>query len=85
MLGFLARNWGLVVLRGVAAIVFGILTFISPIGSIAVLVLFWGVYALVDGVCAIVAAFKGPHPGGASSAAQTWTRPRAPACAKATP
>jgi len=64
MLGFLARNWWLVVLRGVAAIVFGILTFISPIGSIAVLVLFWGVYALVDGVCAIVAAFKGPHPGG---------------------
>jgi uncharacterized membrane protein HdeD (DUF308 family) len=64
MLTFLSRNWWVLVLRGVAAIVFGVLTFISPMTSIAVLVLFWGAYALVDGVFAIIAALKGPHPDG---------------------
>jgi uncharacterized membrane protein HdeD (DUF308 family) len=64
MLTFLARNWWVLVLRGAAAIVFGILTFISPMTSVAVLVLFWGAYALVDGVFGIVAALKGPHPDG---------------------
>ncbi|HXU50580.1 MAG TPA: HdeD family acid-resistance protein [Casimicrobiaceae bacterium] len=64
MLTFLSRNWWVLVLRGVAAIVFGVLTFISPMTSIAVLVLFWGAYALVDGVFAIIAAIKGPNPGG---------------------
>jgi uncharacterized membrane protein HdeD (DUF308 family) len=64
MLTFLSRNWWVLVLRGAAAIVFGVLTFISPMTSIAVLVLFWGAYALVDGVFAIIAALKGPHPDG---------------------
>jgi uncharacterized membrane protein HdeD (DUF308 family) len=64
MLSFLSRNWWILVLRGVAAIIFGILTFISPMTSLAVLVLFWGAYVLVDGVFAIIAVFKGPHPGG---------------------
>jgi uncharacterized membrane protein HdeD (DUF308 family) len=64
MLTFLARNWWVLALRGLAAIVFGILTFVSPIATIAVLVLFWGAYALIDGVFAIFAAFKGPNPEG---------------------
>jgi len=64
MLTFLSRNWWILVLRGVAAIVFGVLTFISPMTSIAVVVLFWGAWMLVDGAFAIVAAFKGPHTGG---------------------
>ena len=61
MLTFLSKNWWILVLRGVTAIVFGILTFVEPIASIAVLVLFWGAYALVDGVFGVIAAFKGPH------------------------
>ena len=64
MLTFLARNWWILALRGLAAIVFGILTFVAPIATIAVLVLFWGAYALVDGVFAIIAAFKGPNTNG---------------------
>ena len=64
MLTFLSRNWWIVVLRGAAAIVFGVLTFISPMTSLAVLVLFWGAYALVDGVFAIIASFKGPRADG---------------------
>ncbi|MEO6927697.1 MAG: HdeD family acid-resistance protein [Casimicrobiaceae bacterium] len=47
-----------------AAIVFGVLTFISPMTSIAVLVLFWGAWVLVDGVFAIIAVFKGPRTDG---------------------
>ncbi len=64
MLTFLSRNWWVLVIRGIAAIVFGVLTFISPMTSLAVLVLFWGAYALVDGVFAIIAVFKGPHADG---------------------
>jgi uncharacterized membrane protein HdeD (DUF308 family) len=64
MLTFLSKNWWILVLRGVAAIVFGILTFVEPMATIAVLVLFWGAYALVDGVFGIIAAFKGPHKDG---------------------
>ena len=64
MLTFLSRNWWVLVIRGIAAVVFGVLTFVSPMTSLAVLVLFWGAYALVDGVFAIMAAFKGPHADG---------------------
>jgi uncharacterized membrane protein HdeD (DUF308 family) len=64
MLTFLSKNWWILVLRGVAAIVFGVLTFMQPAVSLAVLVLFWGAYALVDGVFGVIAALKGPHADG---------------------
>jgi len=64
MLTFLSKNWWILVLRGVAAIAFGILTFMQPVLSLAVLVLFWGAYALVDGVFGVFAAFKGPNADG---------------------
>lgn len=53
----LAIRWWSPVLRGVAAIIFGILTFVNPGITLAVLVLFFGVYALVDGVLNLFAAF----------------------------
>jgi uncharacterized membrane protein HdeD (DUF308 family) len=52
----LARNWWLVALRGLAAIIFGVLTIINPAMSLAVLILFFGAYALADGVFTVVAA-----------------------------
>jgi uncharacterized membrane protein HdeD (DUF308 family) len=60
MLGVMhaADHWWAFALRGVAAIVFGILAFIWPGVTLAVLVLFWGAYALIDGVLALVAAFR---------------------------
>lgn len=58
VVGQLARNWGWIVLRGIAAILFGILSFIWPGISLAALVLLFGAYALVDGVLALIAAFK---------------------------
>ena len=52
----LARNWWLVALRGLAAIIFGVLTIINPAMSLAVLILFFGAYALADGVFTAIAA-----------------------------
>jgi uncharacterized membrane protein HdeD (DUF308 family) len=55
----LAKSWWLVLLRGIAAIVFGILAFIWPGLTLLTLVLFYGAYALVDGVLSLIAAFTG--------------------------
>ena len=62
LLHALAHNWWLEVLRGVAAIIFGILAFAWPGITLLTLVLFWGAFAMVDGVLAIVAAAKGGNP-----------------------
>jgi uncharacterized membrane protein HdeD (DUF308 family) len=64
MLAFLARNWWILVVRGVAAIVFGVLTFLWPGLSLAVLVIVWGAYALADGVIGLFGAFTGPRTDG---------------------
>jgi uncharacterized membrane protein HdeD (DUF308 family) len=52
----LSRNWGWVALRGVVALLFGVLTFLNPAITLAVLVLLFGAYAFADGVLMIVAA-----------------------------
>lgn len=52
------RNWWVLLLRGIAAIVFGVLTWMQPAASAAALVLVFGVYVLVDGVLGIFTAFK---------------------------
>jgi uncharacterized membrane protein HdeD (DUF308 family) len=56
MVAVLARNWGMVALRGVVALVFGLLTIARPGITLAFLVLLFGAYALVDGVVSIAAA-----------------------------
>jgi len=55
----LARRWWAIALRGLAAIIFGILAFAMPGVTLAVLVLLFGAYALVDGIFNIVAAVSG--------------------------
>jgi uncharacterized membrane protein HdeD (DUF308 family) len=54
----LARNWWALVLRGVLAIVFGVLAFVNPGLTLATLVLLFGAYSLVDGVFAIIAGLR---------------------------
>ncbi len=58
MLELLSRNWWTLVLRGIAAIVFGLLAWFYPGMTLAVLVLFFGVYVLIDGADRTVRAFS---------------------------
>ena len=59
ILPVLAQYWWLILLRGIAAIIFGILAFIWPGIALATLVLFWGAFTLVDGVLALAHAIMG--------------------------
>ena len=59
----LAQYWWLLLLRGIAAIVFGVLAFIWPGITLVTLVLFWGAFALVDGVLALANAIMGGNMG----------------------
>ncbi len=61
MLGALAQHWWVVLLRGIAAILFGLMAYAWPGVTIAVLVLIWGAYALVDGVFEIVAGVRAKY------------------------
>ncbi len=59
MLRTLAQNWWAIVLRGVCALLFGIGAFAWPGITLAVLVLLYGAYALVEGVLAVAWALMG--------------------------
>src|SRR5947208_16999331 len=52
----LKRHWWVPVIRGIAAIVFGVIAFVYPGLTIAVLVLLFGAWVLVDGIFRIVGA-----------------------------
>jgi uncharacterized membrane protein HdeD (DUF308 family) len=58
MATWLARYWWTLAVRGVVGILFGILTLIWPGITLAVLVILFGAYALVDGIFAIGAAIS---------------------------
>jgi uncharacterized membrane protein HdeD (DUF308 family) len=58
----LAKNWWMLLLRGIAAIIFGLLALAWPGMTLLTLILFYGAYVLVDGVLAIVAAITGGAP-----------------------
>ncbi len=53
MVRTLSQNWWLLVLRGVLAILFGVLTFVWPGITILTLIILFGVYAIVDGLVAV--------------------------------
>jgi uncharacterized membrane protein HdeD (DUF308 family) len=64
LLAALAENWWLLLLRGLAAIAFGVIAFFWPDITLVALTYLFGVYALVDGVIAIWAAFNAPGDAG---------------------
>jgi len=53
------RNWWALVIRGVAAIALGILALAEPSMGLLALSIFWGAYALVDGVFGVGLAVRG--------------------------
>ena len=66
MVHALAKNWWMLLLRGVAAIIFGVLAFAWPGMTLLTLIMFYGAFALFDGVMAIIAAITG------GAAASRW-------------
>lgn len=66
MVVILTRNWWALAIRGVFAVIFGVLAFAMPSVTLAALVLLFGAYAIADGVFAIIAAVK------ASGGANRW-------------
>jgi uncharacterized membrane protein HdeD (DUF308 family) len=57
-LGQLAANWRALVLRGIVALLFGLLVLFWPGLVLAVLTLLFGIYAIVDGSITLVPALR---------------------------
>jgi uncharacterized membrane protein HdeD (DUF308 family) len=57
----LHRSWWVLLLRGAAAIVFGVLTWLQPAASAAALLLVFGAYVFVDGLLGSYTAIKSRH------------------------
>jgi len=55
----MAEHWWVVLLRGILAILFGVLAYTWPGLTILILVAIWGVYAFVDGIVGVVAGVRG--------------------------
>jgi uncharacterized membrane protein HdeD (DUF308 family) len=63
MATLVSKMWWAIVIRGICALVFGILTFVWPKATIGALILLFGVYALVDGFFNLAAAFSSKQSG----------------------
>jgi len=62
----IAENWWLMLLRGIAAVAFGILALIWPGTTLLTLLVLFGAYAIVDGLLALGAAFGRGRSSGSS-------------------
>jgi len=58
MITMLSRNWWMVVVRGAAAILFGILVIALPNLALTALIALFAAYALVDGFFAVITAIQ---------------------------
>ena len=52
----LTERWWALVIRGIAAVMFGIIAFARPGSTLLALVYVWGAYAIIDGVMTLVLA-----------------------------
>ena len=59
ILPMMAGNWWALLIRGIAAVLFGLAALLWPGLTLYVLIIFFGAYALMDGVFAIVAGIRG--------------------------
>ncbi|WP_323005755.1 HdeD family acid-resistance protein [Pseudorhodobacter sp.] len=58
MMDTLQRSWWIFLLRGVSAIVFGIMAFAWPTLTLSALVMLFGAYVLVDGIVGLIDAAR---------------------------
>ena len=58
MLELLGKNWWLILLRGAAAVFFGMAALLLPEITLVTLVILFGVYVLLDGVFSLVTALR---------------------------
>ncbi len=58
MAGAVARHWWIWLVRGIAAVVFGVLAFLWPGPTIFAIGVLFGAYAFVDGIFALVACVR---------------------------
>jgi uncharacterized membrane protein HdeD (DUF308 family) len=58
----LATHWWVILLRGLVAVLFGVVAFVFPLSTAAAFVIVFGAYALVDGVLTVLAALRLAHP-----------------------
>jgi uncharacterized membrane protein HdeD (DUF308 family) len=56
----LTRNWWLLALRGLVAVIFGVLAFVWPGITLLTLVYLFGWFALINGVLSFILAYKAP-------------------------
>jgi uncharacterized membrane protein HdeD (DUF308 family) len=63
MVDMLARNWWAVLVRGIAALIFGIWAFLWPGATGLALVILFGAYAFVDGIFALISAIRAAETG----------------------
>src|SRR5258706_8554775 len=61
-----AHDWWVVLLRGIVAVLFGLLAFFLPSITLIVLVWLFGIFAIVDGILSFERAFS------ASSRHESW-------------
>jgi uncharacterized membrane protein HdeD (DUF308 family) len=55
----LSENWWLFTLRGILAILFGVLTLVQPVAALTAVVLVFGAWAFIDGISALALGISG--------------------------
>ncbi len=63
MIDTLTRNWWMWLIRGIAAVIFGVLAWLWPGLTWITIAILFGAYAFVDGIFAIVATFRAAETG----------------------
>jgi uncharacterized membrane protein HdeD (DUF308 family) len=63
MTTFVSLNWWALALRGIVAIIFGLIAFFVPGVTLYALALIFGAYALIDGIVSLIAAVRSARHG----------------------
>jgi uncharacterized membrane protein HdeD (DUF308 family) len=62
--GTLAHNWWLIVLRGVIAVLFGVIALLVPAATVLALVLLFSAFMALNGIFGLIAAVRAARHGG---------------------